>query len=188
MTSRYILKGLVFTLLLHLLFKKPLLAAGGKHDAPFLPEVTRASRLSSVGLPTPRASQALPGRAHHSCLAFSCERAAGTAGRPLPGPQLCCRHCLMLTQSLPPLHEDRACASELCEGHAGAYAQLYHEPFFSQRYPLHHRRSSGRMRLTLAWLWWHVLPQRDGSAGRQHKGYLFVGFSSQWSHRLYHFE
>lgn len=171
MTRRHVLKGLVFTLLLHLLFKKLLLAAGGKHDAPFSPEVTRASWLSSVGLPAPWASHASPGHAHRSYLAFSCERAAGTAGRPLLGPQLCSRHCLTLTQSLLPLHEDRACASELCEGHVGAYTQLYHEPF-SQRYPLHHHRSSGRMHLTLAWPWWHVLPLRDGSAGGQHKGHL----------------
>lgn len=50
MTRRRILKGFVFTLLLHLLFKKLSVAARGQHDAPSLPEVTRASLVQPLTL------------------------------------------------------------------------------------------------------------------------------------------
>lgn len=126
MTRRHVLKGFVFTPLLHLLFKKLSLAAQGKYDAPFLPEVAGASL---VQLLTPACTQAsCPCRngVHHSFLAVSWEGAVGTTGQ-TSAVTTALLQTLLRGHAKPAVTSQRRCtrAADLPKDHASAQG-LYH--------------------------------------------------------------
>lgn len=125
MTRRDILKGFVFTLLLHLLFKKLSLAAQGKHDAPFLPEVTSASLVQLLTPACTRASCPYRNGVHQSFLAVIWERAVGIMGQ-TPAVTTALLQILLHGHTKPAVTSQRpcTCAAEVCEDHAGVQSLL----------------------------------------------------------------